>query len=591
MRRVLSLPAHLVDALFVRSDADPGKRGQGTSCQRDQSGKRRTAVARLPYCSSRRRPAQRPYDPAIAASQAGGSEGETWSIGRGLACQLGKSIAMLALTLLPAVPSGAADAPPPRVSASTWPAPRADAITGPHSFSKNLSGIFNGKKLIYRAVLEETILRDRQGRPASSIFSTSFIAASAAADRPVVFVFNGGPGGASNALMFGALGPWRMTPFDSRAQADPTAPVVGNQSTILDTADLVFYDPPETGFGRPLPGTDPKTFRSNDADSFAAAEFILHWLDTHRRRQSPVYLVGESYGTHRAVMLARDLRAAQPGLEVAGLYLISQGLTYNGPPDRSVQHLPDPLRTISHLEDAVPLAWYHGLIDNRSQTLDQALDAARDYARTGYASAILRGNRLSPQERAAVAQKLAGLIGLPASYFLANDLRVGNVRRDLLASRGLSLGQLDGRETEPAAGLVADANRDWDKMFSGLTAAMENFVGRTFGQTGLPAYRTIVPDPYGFEDTWRYIEPPQPGLDVVLDEQLRANPKLRVVFAIGLYDTTSSMGGTEMLVDQLHDAGGRVRLAYYSGGHMLYTDDKAMKALDSDIRNFVRSTR
>ncbi|MDO7835595.1 hypothetical protein Q4610_11125 [Sphingobium sp. HBC34] len=476
----------------------------------------------------------------------------------------------------------------PAASVSTWPAPSDRAISGPRHFSKVQSGTFNARRVRYHVLLDEVIVRDRQGRDASSVFTTAFVAdGKAASDRPVVIVFNGGPGAASNMLMFGALGPRRMVSLTTAAMADPATPVVANDDTILDVADLLFYDPPETGYGRPVDGADPLTFRSSDGDSHAAAQTILHWLVRHGRIASPVYLVGESYGTHRAVMLARDLRNASPQVKVAGLVLVSQALTYNGPPDRAVRGLPDPARSIVRLPDAVPLAWYHGLIDNRTQTLEQAVHKARDYAYGDYASALLRGNRLSQAERAGVASRLEQIIGLPAAYFLAHDLRMGSVRRDLLASRGLALGQFDGRETEPLNGTPVDRDRDWTRASAGITHAMEAYVAGMFGQTGLPAYRSIVPDPYGFEDSWRYIAPPGPGLDVVLDEQLALDPALRVMMTFGVFDATSSLGATEYLVSQLPHGKGRVNLTYYPGGHMLYSDLPGLKALTADIRAFV----
>lgn len=474
-------------------------------------------------------------------------------------------------------------------SKSTWPALTLLAEAGPRRFTADQQGTFNGRKLRYRATLEETILKDRDGKPASSIFTTSFVAVDGAtvAPRPVMFIFNGGPGGASNMLMFGAFGPKRLKRFDSAAQADPAISTQDNPFAPLDSADLVFIDPPETGFGRPLPGADPKTFRSNDGDSFAVGQFILHWLDANKRLQSPVYLAGESYGASRAVMLARDLLAATPSVKVDGLILISQALTYNGPTTFGVRRLPDPMRAITRLHDVTALAWHHGLIDNKSQTLEQAIAAARAFEQGDYATALIRGNRMSDDERKAIAQQLQRHSGLPASYFLANNLRVQNVRRDLLASKGLALGQFDGRETESAGAVVPDENRDWTKAVLGLTTAMQRYADDVIKVKGLPPYLTLVPDPYGFEETWGYIAPPGPALDVVLEEQMRANPKLRVMIPQGVFDTTSSMGSTEALFAQMNISRERFAISYYPGGHMLYSDVDGMKAFNADVRAFI----
>jgi carboxypeptidase C (cathepsin A) len=475
-------------------------------------------------------------------------------------------------------------------SPSTWPALTLMAETGSRRFSRDQQGVFNGITLAYRVTLEEAILKDRDGKPATSIFTTSFVAneTKSRASRPVVFVFNGGPGGASNVLLFGAFGPKRLRSFTSAAQADPATPLVNNPWSILDATDLVFIDPPETGFGRPLPGTDPKIFRSNDGDSYAVGQFILHWLHENKRFGSPVYIAGESYGSLRAVMLARDLLAATPRVQVNGLLLISQAIYYNGPASFGLKRIPDPMRAITRLHDVTALAWYHGLIDNRGQTLEQAIGAARQFEQTGYATALIKGNRLTETERKDIAKDLAKHTGLPDSYFLANNLRVQNLRHDLLVARGLALGQFDGRETEALQSAVADEDRDWEKAVLGLTRAMERYAAGTLGAKTLPAYRTIVPDPYGFEKTWQYIAPPNPGLDVVLEEQMRANPKLRVMVPQGVFDTTSSMGATEALFAQMAVPRDRVTITYYPGGHMLYSDIEGMKAFNADVRAFVR---
>jgi carboxypeptidase C (cathepsin A) len=442
----------------------------------------------------------------------------------------------------------------------------------------------------YDAELAELLVKDRTGKPAGSMFVTSFIAKakpSAAEHRPVVFLFNGGPGGASNTLMFGAVGPERLQRFDSTALANPDMALVANEETILDSADLVFIDAPETGFGRPLPGSDPETFRSIDGDSSAFTQVILRWLADHGRLASPVYLAGESYGSIRAVMVTRDLSVATPRVEVTGILLVSQALTYNGPESFAIKHLPDPLRAINRLPDIAALSWYHGLIDNRSQTLEEAVRAAQAFALSDYAPALIAGNRLPEVDRARMAARLAGLTGLPLDVWIAGDLRLDNVRRQLLASRNLALAQFDGRDTETLAGVPNDEDRDFQAAERGLTAATERFVAKTFHPMGLPDYRTIVSDPYGFEKTWAYVKPPAPGADEVLREQMAAHPRLRLLVTQGIFDTTCPMGETDYLFSQLGAGRDRTFFARYVGGHMLYSDDLGRHAFLDDMRAFV----
>ena len=504
---------------------------------------------------------------------------------------LGLCAAMAAAILAPPLAAQPSGAPAPAATASTWPALTDVAVAGPRRFEKDHVGTFNGQKIAYRSVVAETILKDADGHPASSVFNTSFIARGrgASASRPVLFVYNGGPGGASNALMLGAFGPKRMASFTPADLANPATPLIANRYSILDVTDLVFIDPPETGYGRPLAGTDPKIFRSIDGDSFAVGQVILQWLRENGRTASPIYLAGESYGTLRSVVLARDLARATPRIELSGIVLISQAITYNGASGAGViQRPPDPLRPITRLPDAAAMAWYHGKIDNKRQTLPEAVEKLRKFARTDYAEAILLGNRLDEAGRRRTAARLAELTGIPADYYLANNLRLADLRGELLRDRGLVLDQFDGRETEPAGTQIPDRDRDWDAVVLGLTENFMAYAAADLGVKGLERYRSIVPDPYGFEDSWQYLKPPAASLDLVLAEQLRTQKKLRVFVPMGIFDTTSSASNTEAMLSQLDIPTDRVALRYYPGGHMLYSDEAGLAAFNEDMRHFLR---
>lgn len=476
------------------------------------------------------------------------------------------------------------------LSGSTWPPLAQMADTTSRHYLAKCSGSFGGHPLQYTAELSEMLVKSHDGTPATSMFLTSFLADVAPpvlARRAVIFLFNGGPGGASNTLMFGAFGPERLKRFDSPALSDPSIARVANGDTILDAADLIFIDAPETGMGRPLPGSDPGTFRSVDGDSFAFGQAILRWLSDHGRLSSPIYLAGESYGSIRAVLLTRDLLAATPRVAVAGLVLISQALTYNGPESSSIRRLPDPLRDISRLPDIVALSWHHGLIDNHKQSLDEAIQTARAFSLGEYAHARIAGNRLPDTQRQSVAGRLAALTGLPAELWLSHNLRLDNPRRQLLAHRNLALCQFDGRETEPLIDVPEDEDRDFPSMVRGLTTATEQFISEIFHATGLPEYRSIIPDPYAFEKTWEYIMPPASGADTVLKEHIAANPELRIMVAQGIFDTTTFMGDADSLFSQISARQTRLSLVHYVGGHMLYSDDTTRRQFLDDVRAFV----
>jgi len=504
-----------------------------------------------------------------------------------------RRIAILACVATVVSLSVGATPPPGPPSPSDWPPLSEWASDGPRRFETLHKGVFGGRKLKYRATVAETILKDPSGKPAASAFTTAFTATDAGspAFRPVIFIYNGGPGGASSTLMLGAFGPKRMTSFTSAALADPTVPLVDNPFTVLDTADLVFIDPPDTGFSRRLDGVPPRLFMSINGDSFAVGQLIIHWLTANGRLASPIYLAGESYGTLRCVALARDFAQSKVKVDLRGLILISQAITYNGPASIASARPMDPFRAVTRLPDIAAVAWYHGKIDNRHQTVEEAVDKAVQFADTQYATALLEGNQLDEARRRKVAERLEELTGIPAQYYVTHNLRIRDYRHELLKSEGKALAQFDGRETEPLAGLPEDADRDWDAAVAGIDSIMARYAENDLGVKGLGRYVSVVHDPYGYEEGWTYVVPPAPTLDVVLTDLMNRDPNLRLLIPQGIFDTTSSMGSTRAMFQQLEIPGGRVILTYYAGGHMVYSDLDALKKFMDDVRVFVRGGR
>ena len=124
----------------------------------------------------------------------------------------------------------------------------------------------------------------------------------------MTFAINGGPGAASAWLHLGALGPWRL-PMDGLSPASAPA-LVDNAETWLDFTDLVFVDPPGTGYSRIVaPGDEARRrFWSVEGDVDGLAATIRRWLVAERRLASPKFIVGESYGGFRGPASRRGAR-------------------------------------------------------------------------------------------------------------------------------------------------------------------------------------------------------------------------------------------------------------------------------------------
>lgn len=174
------------------------------------------------------------------------------------------------------------------------------------------------KELPYTATAGLMPIRDAKGDVEARIFYIAYTRddAGAVESRPLLFSFNGGPGSASVWLHLGALGPRRVATPEKPTIPAPPFRLVNNDATWLDRADLVFIDPVGTGYSRAAKSELNAKFHSLRGDIESVGEFIRMYLTRNDRWSSPLYLIGESYGTTRAAGLAG--------------YLVNLGIAFNG---------------------------------------------------------------------------------------------------------------------------------------------------------------------------------------------------------------------------------------------------------------------
>lgn len=298
--------------------------------------------------------------------------------------------------------TGATATAPPSQNAT--PSPPADAsATGPppvERFSKTQHTIrAGGVELAYTATAGTLVLNREDGKARASIFFIAYTLDSAndKAIRPLTFAFNGGPGSSSVWLHMGALGPKRITlPPDGSAPAPPYQ-YADNQQTSLRYTDLVFIDPVSTGFSRAAPGENASQFHGYDADIEEVADFIRLYLTKFDRWNSPKFLAGESYGTTRAAGLSEYL-LRQDGIYLNGISLISSVLNFE-----TIRFAPGhDLPYILYLPSYTAAAWYHKKLpaDLQNATLESVVEQARKFAGTEYTLAMMKGDKLTPSERA-----------------------------------------------------------------------------------------------------------------------------------------------------------------------------------------------
>ncbi len=133
------------------------------------------------------------------------------------------------------------------------PATRADDNHLPADITTNHALALEGRCLKFQATAGSIRLVDEKDAPqADGAFVAYRLEGQDAAARPVTFAINGGPGAGSAWLQLGGIGPWRLPMNGLAPSSAPT--LIDNAETWLDFTDLVFIDPPGTGYSR-LRGT------------------------------------------------------------------------------------------------------------------------------------------------------------------------------------------------------------------------------------------------------------------------------------------------------------------------------------------------
>ena len=447
-------------------------------------------------------------------------------------------------------------------------------------------GTFNGMKVDYTTEIEEIPVSDGEKGPSARIVSISYLAKDAAAGpgRPVIFIFNGGPIVSSSYLHMAAFGPKRVA-FPEDLTADPaTFPLVDNTYTVLDVADLVFFDPAGTGLSRIDENTPPDAYFSVDADARQFAQFVEAWCRRHGRLESPKYLFGESYGTMRAAVAAQKSSQMNPPLRLDGIFLMGQALNI-------VETSSRPGNVISYvvsLPTLASLGWYHGRVDRKGQTFEKFLDEVRLFARTEFLTALFQGGSLTPAVRDRVARRLSDLTGIPAEFYAANNLRLNKYRfrTELLKGTNEVIGTNDGRYKMPAPnkGEPPDPSNVIGKAVSNgfskyvkedLLIEEANYLPAAEGK-GLEGWKWGSTSPFG---DWPYM--------ASISEVMAKNPGFRVIIGTGYHDLLTTTGVAEYALAQSGWPKDRARIVYYDGGHMAYSVEQSLRKMMNDVRAFV----
>jgi len=405
--------------------------------------------------------------------------------------------------------------------------------------------------------------------------------------RPIAFVFNGGPGSASVWLHMGLLGPRRVDIGDVSAPTPPPYLLVDNAETLLAVADLVFIDPMSTGHSRAVTGGKPTEYHGFGKDVEQVTELIRLWCTREDRWMSPKYIIGESYGTVRGVAVAERL-SSKHGLALNGLVLVSSVVDFGS---QDFAYLRADEACLNFLPTYAAIAHYHGLHEGR--TLEEVRTEAEEFAAGPYRLALAQGQRLPADERASIASTLARLAGLKEEYVDRAELRIEHWRwcTEVLRDRGLTVGRIDGRYTGPLFSRIAenmDADPSSDAIEGPFSAALHHYLRGELGSSLDLPYEVFS----NAIKQWSFKEFEGKPINVAdkLERLMRVNPHLRVRIEYGYYDLATPYHAAEDMVAHLRlpeAAFDRFEHEYFETGHMPYLHEESRVREAESIARFV----
>lgn len=465
-----------------------------------------------------------------------------------------------------------------------------------------------GSSIEYLASATWVVLRKKE-RPAAEMFSVSYVALPADVERPVTFVFNGGPGASSAYLQMGAVGPQRVAlPADGTLPRMPPR-LVANEASWLAFTDLVFVDPIGTGFSRVIEAEkggkknddadatgkddapDPKEFFGYKRDLESLCEFMGRWLSQQRRWGSPVFIAGESYGGYRVGRLVRML-PEQAGIGLNGAILISPALELStlSPGDYDV------LAWIDMLPTMAAAAVYHG----RSRAfpagsaIGEVLPEAEAFATGDYAAFLASGASMPAEHRDRVLTRLSDLVGLPRDLVERAEGRVTmrTFTRELLHDERRVLGLYDATITAVDPFPDRESFAGPDPTLAGITPVYTTAINRQLrSEIGVETDREYALLSFDVFNAWKDDAPqhffvPPVGATDDFRYGMSLNPHMRAFIAHGRYDLVTPYFATDRLRSLMRlesDAAGRLTVQHFPGGHMFYAWEESRRDLAAAV--------
>ncbi len=447
----------------------------------------------------------------------------------------------------------------------------------------------NGKTLSYTATVGRLPLKREDGRVEAEMFFVAYtLDAQDAHKRPLTFAFNGGPGSASIWLHMGALGPKRVVLQQNGFM--PAAPyrLEDNPNSLLDRSDIVMVDAMATGFSRAANTDLTKKFLGVKGDVQAFGEFIRLYLSRYERWSSPLFLLGESYGTTRAAGIVGYL--ADHGISFNGITLLSMAVDFQTLEWNNSNDLPYYLLVPSF---AMIASYHHKLPGDLMTDLSKTRDEVVHWSLNDYALALGKGDSMTADEHRQIREQLARYTGLKPDVIEAHNLRIDvpTFMHELLLDQKLVTGRLDGRFTSPNPG----GDRSYDPTSGAIlppyNSAFNDYLRTELNYTIDMPYRVFAYDQPEFQKwDWGSAERGFPSTAGGLRSAMIKNPYMKVLVMEGDYDLATPFAAANWTMDHLDlEPTYRQNVSYatYKAGHMVYVDRAEHDKMKKDVADFM----
>ncbi len=488
-------------------------------------------------------------------------------------------------------------------------APTEQIVTTQHQIT------LNGRPLQYTARAGLLPIRDNEtGDIRAQIYFMAYTLdrATGQPPRPLAFLWNGGPGMNSSLIHLLGFGPKRVKTGDVYPTSPPLSEteLEDNQETWLDQMDLVFVDPVGTGYSRPTKAEYADGFYETPGDAEAMAEFIRVYRGRFDTWEQPLFIVGHSYGTTRAMAMSAILE--RRGIPLSGVVLMSGGILVGQPA------LSSDLSTALGIPGMTAVALYHKrLAPELQRDLGAALKESEAWALKEYAPALARLDALGTAERDAVVRGLSRYTGLPTSAIDGKTLRIErSIEHDQFRMQlvpGRMLGMYDQRTSRPSDTTTARSDglpylppdpslAPAFKLAQGTSILLNRYMGQELRFESDLLYQGALGGGYPSTASslvrrfkWNREAQTQPTVadpNPPLRQAMYANPAIRVFLLRGLYDSLGNGCLRQLyIVNHLSpDLRRRVTIGCYGAGHDFYTDKLVRQEVKRDMMAFVRRT-